>query len=132
MKEETKSWLLFAESDIVAARNLLQNRVVPNVILFHCHQCIEKSIKAVLAQNNIEIPRIHGVLRLNEIMSKLIKYHSILTNEELNEIDDIYIDTRYPGTTGILPGGNPDLKDAEYFYKLAEKFYMDINKLLGI
>jgi HEPN domain-containing protein len=47
-----------AEIDLIAAKNLLQhNDSYPESIAFHLQQAMEKSLKAMLAFCNSEIPR---------------------------------------------------------------------------
>jgi hypothetical protein len=38
MKDGTKHWLAFADRDLEAARHLIENEYVANVVLFHCQQ----------------------------------------------------------------------------------------------
>lgn len=55
MKNATKSWLSYAEKDLLAAaQRLNENKGLESVILFHCQQSVEKILKAVLEENNIE------------------------------------------------------------------------------
>ena len=34
-------------------------------------------------------------------------------------LDQLYIDSRYPGETGLLPDGKPDLKESKRLYSFA-------------
>lgn len=61
MKEKTKAWLDFAARDIEAARKLADDEYLANVVLFHSQQCVEKCLKAVLEENDQNVPKIHGV-----------------------------------------------------------------------
>jgi len=47
-------------------------------------------------------------------------------------LDDLYIDSRYPGDFGLLPDGKPTLEDAQQFYALAAKVFEDVCNLLGV
>jgi len=53
-----KHWIDFADRDLEAAKSLLENEYLANVVLFHCQQCIEKCLKAILEENNVEVPKI--------------------------------------------------------------------------
>ena len=65
-----KHWIDFADRDLEAAKSLLENEYLANVVLFHCQQCIEKCLKAILEENNIEVPKIHSVVRLFGIITE--------------------------------------------------------------
>jgi HEPN domain-containing protein len=61
MKKATKSWLDFAHRDLEAAKILVDNEYVSNVVLFHSQQCVEKCLKALLEENGVPVP--HRLLR---------------------------------------------------------------------
>jgi HEPN domain-containing protein len=42
----------------------------------------------------------------------------------LSMLDELYIDSRYPGDMGLLPHGKPSLEDAQEFYD----FSLDVLK----
>jgi HEPN domain-containing protein len=42
MKQTTKDWLTAAEDDLLAAKKLLGEDRLTNVVAFHCQQSIEK------------------------------------------------------------------------------------------
>jgi len=63
MKDGARSWMAFADRDLEAAKILLDNEYVSNVVLFHCQQCVEKCLKAILEEHQIQIPKIHSVVR---------------------------------------------------------------------
>ena len=69
MKQQTSAWLEFAARDLAAAKKLLDDEYVANIVLFHCQQCVEKSLKAILEESNQDVPRIHGVNKLYTIMN---------------------------------------------------------------
>ncbi len=48
----------------------------------------------------------------------------------LRTINELYIDSRYPGELGLLPNGNPTKEDAEKFFNIAKKVYDDVNAML--
>ena len=68
MKDNTKSWLEFAGKDLQGAEKLLDENGLENLVLFHCQQTIEKVLKAVLAEHNVRVPRIHGTRTLYELV----------------------------------------------------------------
>jgi len=64
MKESTKAWLEFASRDLEAAKKLIDDDYLANIVLFHSQQCVEKCLKAILEESDQNVPRIHGVNRL--------------------------------------------------------------------
>lgn len=111
--------MAFADRDLEAAKSLLENRYVANVVLFHCQQCIEKSLKAILEEHEIEVPRIHSVVRLFGIITENLELGYKIDEDALNLVDDIYIDTRYPGVLGLLPTGFPSQEEAAEVLRIA-------------
>ena len=65
MTEFTKEWLEYAERDVGSANFLLNMRPIPmEIICFHCQQCAEKALKAVLVEHDIEPPKTHDLRQL--------------------------------------------------------------------
>ena len=48
----------------------------------------------------------------------------------LTQINDVYIDSRYPADVGLIPEGIPSLKKVIKFYELSEKIYENVLELL--
>lgn len=130
MNKSTKAWLDFAARDLEAARKLVNYEYLANIVLFHSQQCIEKCMKAILEEYNLNVPKIHGIVKLDELIKEKTKIILSVTNDELDLIDDIYIDTRYPGNFGLLPAGFPTKDDATNLLDIAEKVYLEITKKL--
>ncbi len=131
MKQSTQAWIELADKDIKAAKKLVNDDYLANIVLFHCQQCIEKSLKAILEESNLDVPRIHGIHRLNTLIKEKAKYILPISDDEIDSIDDIYIDTRYPSNFGLLPSGFPSKEEAEKFITLAEKVYNSTIKSLN-
>jgi hypothetical protein len=53
-----------------------------------------------------------------------------LDEDTLSELNQIYIDTRYSASVGLLPDGLPDLADAKTFYDYAHEVYNQIKAIL--
>ena len=126
MKDGARSWMAFADRDLEAAKILLDNEYVSNVVLFHCQQCVEKCLKAILEEHQIQIPKIHSVVRLYGIINEKIKLRFTIDEAHLNHIDDIYIDTRYPSGLGLLPSGFPSIEEAIEVLNIAKNIYDNI------
>ncbi|MGR3317988.1 MAG: HEPN domain-containing protein [Candidatus Anammoxibacter sp.] len=130
MNKNTNAWLDFAARDLQAARKLVNDEYIANIVLFHSQQCIEKCMKAFLEEYNLNVPEIHGVVKLHELIKENTKIILPVTDDELDLIDDIYIDTRYPGNFGLLPSGFPTKDDATTLLCIAENVYLETMKKL--
>lgn len=129
MKAFAKEWLRAAYDDILVIAKIYQDELLSHMVAFHAQQCIEKSFKAILEDNEVEFPKIHKLLRLQTILPISIQN----TNEELmRTLDELYIESRYPGDFGLLPHGKPTLQDAEDFYNYAQEVFKEVCTLLNI
>ena len=95
-------WLQIAYEDYDSAKYLFDNKIpMPlEIICYHCQQSAEKSLKAYLCANDIEVPKTHDVRLLCHQCSDL--------DESFSEFDDncgelvVYATrTRYPSRIEI-------------------------------
>ncbi len=128
MKLITKSWLNYAEIDLQTCKKLLDDEFLTNSVAFHAQQVVEKCFKAVLEENNIKILKIHNLMRLYKQIEHLLKFD--IDEDILEKIDDVYIETRYPGYMGMLPEGKPSITDVRELYEFAENIYKQIKLIL--
>ncbi|MDI9570608.1 MAG: HEPN domain-containing protein [Pseudomonadota bacterium] len=109
MNTAGKRWLDFAEQDLQMAELALHEGIY-NQVCFHSHQCIEKCLKAELANMNQKPPRTHSIV---DLLGLLPPGRVGDLGEELELIDIYYIPTRYPDALpGSLPDGLPDKDEA--------------------
>jgi len=127
MKERAKAWLEFASRDLEAARKLIDEEYLANIVLFHSQQCSEKCLKAILEEYEQNVPKIHSVNRLYSLITENTDITLPVTGDELDLIDDVYIDTRYPGNFGLLPSGFPKKEEAKLLFDISEKLFKKIN-----
>jgi len=120
VKKAARQWMEFAKRDFTAAKELLNNGYLANIVLFHSQQCIEKCLKAILEEHGFDIPKIHGVLKLHSLIKDNFKIE-LSGDIELNKIDDIYIDSRSPNSIGLLPAGFPTTENANEIFLIAKK-----------
>ncbi len=131
MKKGTKEWLEFAKRDLEAAKILVKNEYVANTVLFHSQQCIEKCLKAYMEENSIPIPKIHSVVKLHALITEHTEISLSVSEEDLDLVDLVYIDTRYPSGLGLLPSGFPIKEDAVELINIAKAVYFEIDELLA-
>ncbi|OGO40538.1 MAG: hypothetical protein A2Z03_01085 [Chloroflexi bacterium RBG_16_56_8] len=91
-------WIRVAEEDYQGALDLARRRKdpLPNAVCFHCQQCVEKYLKAIMARHGIEPPRIHSLLNLNKSCVS-IDSSFLLIADLLERLDPYSVETRYPG-----------------------------------
>jgi HEPN domain-containing protein len=129
MKKRAEEWLKFSKIDIDSAFMLIKNPALTQSTAFHCHQAIEKACKAVLEQVNNEVPKIHDLQKLSGLIEdSQIKLD--LDEDILDEINDVYIEARYPSDLGLIPDGIPRTETAEKFLKLSKDIYEQVYELL--
>jgi HEPN domain-containing protein len=117
MKQTTKDWLTAAEDDLLAAKTLSKEYKLTNLVAFHCQQCLEKCFKAILEEQEKPSIKSHDLLRLQlNADIQLSDSEKIL----LGVINEVYIDSRYPGDLGLLPHGKPTLSEIKTFIQLCE------------
>lgn len=91
------------------------------VAAFHSQQCVEKCFKAVLEEYTQKVPREHSTLKLYGLVRDLISLE--VDSEMLTDLDNLYIESRYPGELGLLPNGKPTGEDAQRFHRFAQSLH---------
>ena len=124
MKKQAKEWLKFARNDLQSAKVLVNQDHLTTVVAFHVQQCIEKSFKAILELYNEKVPRVHDLRKLLQLLKdEGINIDFSLDEEVLDQINQVYIDTRYPGDSSLLPESEPSKSKVIEFLDEAEKIY---------
>ncbi|RMG32589.1 MAG: HEPN domain-containing protein [Methanobacteriota archaeon] len=138
MKDTTRAWLQYAESDLLIAKTLLNTlleessvHLAPG-ILFHSQQVVEKCFKALLVEAGKSIPKIHSIIKLYELLPPEAQQAICITENEKENFDDIYIDVRYPGEQGLLPHAFPSMTRAKEMFATAERVIQDVFRYLNI
>jgi hypothetical protein len=67
---------------------------------------------------------------LHEICKNLHNIELDIETDWLIFLNDVYIDSRYPADFGILPGGQPQQKDALQALNYAKAIYEKIQPLI--
>lgn len=113
MKPHTREWIAKAEADFLSAQREYRARNNPNydAACFFSQQCIEKYLKARLAEAGQPIPRTHDLAALLE---------EVLPIEPLWEVSRPFLETltsyavlfRYPGDTATRTLAKTAIADA--------------------
>lgn len=121
MTGAVREWLSRAQEDLKTVEKLLDDAGLTNIAAFHAQQCIEKCLKAMIETTGNPVPRIHDLVRLVALTTEI---QQIPIDEiTLIELSTIYLDSRYPATTGFLPTGKPDLEDVKRFHHTAAAIF---------
>ena len=120
MRVFTREWLKASNDDLLTISKLLNDAHLTHIVAFHAQQSIEKSFKALLEELELEIPKIH---KLKKLYKQYFVEDFSCDEDLLSILDDLYIESRYPGDLGLLPDGKPTLENAMEFYRLADELF---------
>jgi HEPN domain-containing protein len=99
---------------------IIENDSLTNVVTFHCQQAIEKYFKAFILENEKPLVKIHNLLTLYGVVKEIIDLD--IDEDLLSTVNDIYLESRYPGEIGLLDDGSmPDIEQASQFLFLQKK-----------
>jgi HEPN domain-containing protein len=103
MKPATREWVKKAENDFKVAGQILRRRkdIVPDAACFFCQQCVEKYLKARLAEAGISFPRTHDLLHLLNLCVT-VEPPWAAHAKVVDAITDYAVDFRYPGHAATL------------------------------
>ena len=82
MTAATREWVRCAEEDFDVSAALMRRRTktAANSIGFHCQQCVEKYLKAVLAARGIVFPKTHDLIELDALLPDPCKLPAVAQN----------------------------------------------------
>ena len=96
---QAKEWLKAAYSDLRSIEHIMNDSFLTHVVAFHSQQVIEKSLKSIMENASISVPKVH---KLETLVSK-INIELKFNVDILEILDLLYIESRYPGDIGLLP-----------------------------
>jgi len=128
MKEQTRTWLEYADENLRSAKVLLESHLF-NPCLQNVQQAIEKMLKAVLAESSIKIKKTHSI---NELVTILAENNLSVNikEDERDLIDSIYLPSKYPAG-GVLPNFEPDMQICKQCLAIANRVKESITHLLS-
>jgi HEPN domain-containing protein len=125
MKRETAGWVRKAEHDFRGAADLHGKRPpLHDLVCFHCQQCSEKYLKALLEEQGLTTHKTHDLLRL---LAELLPHYPSLARirRGLAVLTDYAVDVRYPGDT-------PTKRQADSAMRWAGRCRATVRGLLGL
>jgi HEPN domain-containing protein len=131
MKKQVEAWISFAEKDILTVSEIIEKSELTNIATFHCQQAIEKYFKAYILESEKPIRKIHNLLTLYGTIKEIVDLK--IDEDLLATINDIYLESRYPGETGLLDDGSmPSVEQASSYFTFAKEVETKIkNELKG-
>lgn len=128
MKQSTQQWLDFAKADLINCERILEDEFLSAIVAFHSQQVVDKCFKALIEEKNLDIPRIHNLVRLYQVVEVFLK--NPIEIRELMALDSVYTSSRYPSDIGMLATGKPTRRDAQVLYESAKNIYEAIIELI--
>jgi len=125
---QAREWLKSGYDDLRIIEYIINDEKLTHLVAFHAQQTVEKTIKSVLEYEGKKIPKVH---KLQHLISK-IEIKPEIDENMIEILDELYIDSRYPGDLGLLPDGKPTIADAKTFYHFAQNFFDEVCQILGI
>jgi len=127
-KKQAIEWIKAANDDLDNISYIIKIKHLTNIVAFHSQQAIEKLFKALIEYKKIEFVKTHNLEKLYKKLENIIE----VDYESLELINELYIESRYPGDMGILPYGKPTLEDAKEFYTFAQDIFDKVCNILDI
>lgn len=95
-----ESWLSYAHDDFLLAQKGIVLGVRFEILCFHAQQASEKALKALLIHTDIDVPRIHSIERLIDLLPDEMVRPPFLYNAA--RLSDYAVTFRYPGEDSPL------------------------------
>jgi HEPN domain-containing protein len=127
MKETTREWVKKADADFHSAEfelDITGRRSNFDLICFLEQQCVEKFLKAHLQEQGLNVPRIHD---LPALLDLLLPYEPLWESwrASFNSIKEFAVEFRYPGE-------DAEPQDAMFAYRVAKAFRKEALDSLGL
>ena len=88
MRKEAEAWLKISAEDLHSAEVLFERRLF-RMACYHAQQSVEKVLKTLLADREVDFPRTHNILDLQNAIKKL-GHSAFLADEDAVFLNGIY------------------------------------------
>ena len=124
--EETRRWADKADNDIRNAEYVLTMREdCPfDTVAYHCQQCVEKYLKAILISREEAVPRTHDLVVLFNLATKAVSLD--LDIQDVQPLNRYSIEARYPGDWEYI-----DEQEVKAALEMAKRARATIRDALG-
>jgi HEPN domain-containing protein len=126
-KTYAKEWMTFAKKNLDTAELLFKANHYEDIIGIEIQQSLEKMLKALMANENIKIPKEHDLVKLYYIVEDFLK---LKENEIilLKVATNYYKEDRYPNPNYFLPSR----EEINEILSYTQKFFERVCKILEI
>ena len=125
MKDETRTWLKYANENLQSAKLLLESALF-NPCLQNIQQAVEKWLKALIVESSLKLKKTHSI---NELRNTLVAggIGVDLTEDECDFLDSLYLPSKYP-IGSVLPDFEPDMEICTQCMDIAERMNILVKK----
>ena len=113
-RNNSGAWVKKAEEDYEGVLSLIRKRrPLTDIVCFHCQQCIEKYLKALMTYHRIYFPKTHNLL---ELLKLLLPVEPPLQglDKALQSLNPYSVNFRYPGEEATLKEAKEAVKVMKY------------------
>lgn len=128
MKDSAVKWIAFAEENFACARIVAESGYY-NSALQNAQQSVEKALKAVIVEKELEFRKTHSIQELRDAVVGA-GVDVPLTDEECELLDSVYLPSKYP-LGSALPESDPDLTVCNACTAIAEILLQHVHRLLA-
>ncbi len=128
MKDDTSRWLLYAKENLESAKLLNENHLY-NPSLQNMQQCIEKSLKAILIENDYKLKKTHSITELKNIINS-IGLEMEISEDDCDFFDSIYLPSKYP-VLSVIPDFLPDNEICNYAINIGTEIYNTVIEIIN-
>lgn len=129
MKNETRIWISYANENLDVARLALEHGHL-NSSLQNIQQAVEKYLKAVIVEKDLEFRRTHSIRELVGILTDQgIRVN--ISDDEMDLMDAVYLPSKYP-IYSVLPNALPELEICRDALNFVEKVQASVSGILNL
>ena len=120
--DDFNEWVQYASFDFSGAQSLYEQKMPPSLVIFHCHECLEKTLKALCIKQKMALVKTHDIRML---FSDLIVSEKWLHEFKAGILDvhSYFGKCRYPG------GDTVTRDDAMQCMVITETFFKKFQSL---
>lgn len=123
MKPLTSEWIDKAEEDFRVATWISREPVgSPSAVCFHCQQCAEKYLKAILTEHQVAFPRTHDLDVLLDLVPRDTPSVEA-SRDDLKFLAPFSVEARYPGVSAAPEDAVEALRVADLFRGTARRLF---------
>ena len=127
MKDETSTWLSYADENLDVAELALEHGHL-NSCLQNAQQAVEKYLKAVIVNRDLQFRRTHSIRELVGLLSDQ-DIHVDISDDGMDLMDTIYVPSKYP-VYSALPQALPDPEICKDALKAAKKVRDSVSQII--